>query len=229
MPDETNSAPAAAVPEELTRPEAPEALPAAAPAPKKKRQWKFPDAFWKIATLFSFVVNFVLIIVLVQVAGLLFDINNAIALPLIGGLHTSFVEMDQAHITTSIVVSDTLLVKDTIPVVFDLPLQQNTIVTLVNDTPVKNATIYLNSQPVPLDLVLRQGTELGISLNLTVPVSQTIPVVLNVPVVLKVPVDIPLNETQLHSPFTRLARLVAPYDYILSKLPSSWKEVFGGK
>jgi hypothetical protein len=226
MPDEQIATPVTVLPEELTHTDALE-KPAATSAPK--RQWKIPEAFWKFATLFSFVVNFVLIIVLLLVAGLLFSIKQAIAKPLIGGLHTSFVDMDQAHITTSILVSDTLLVKDTMPVVFDLPLQQNTVVTLVKDTPVQNATIYLNNQPVPLDLVLRQGTELGITLNLTVPVSQTVPVVLNVPVVLKVPVDIPLNQTELHSPFTRLADLVGPYDQFLDKLPSSWKELLGNK
>jgi hypothetical protein len=199
------------------------------PKPAVKRKLKLPEAFWKFATVFSFVVNLVLVIVLLLVAGLVFGIKGAIAKPLIGGLHSSFVQMDQAHIKTTILVSDTLQVKDTIPVVFTLPLQQNTTVVLVQDTPVKNAIIYLNNQPVPLDLVLKQGTQLGISLNLTVPVSQTIPVVLNVPVKLTVPVDIPLDQTELHPPFTRLAGLVGPYDDLLNQLPSSWKEVFGIK
>lgn len=193
------------------------------------RKLKFPEAFWKFATLFSFVVNFILVIVLIIVGAMVFSIKGAIAKPLIGGLHTSFVQMDAAHIKTTILVSDTILVQDTMPVVFTLPLQQNTTVTLVQDTPVQNATIYLNNQPVPLDLVLKQGTQLGISLNLNVPVSQTIPVVLKVPVALEVPVDIPLDQTELHSPFTRLAGLVGPYDQLLDKVPSSWKELFGLK
>ena len=228
MSEEQIAAPAAEAPEEITHADAPE-QPAAAIVAAPRRQWKIPEAFWKFATVFSFVVNLVLIIVLLLVVGLVFEIKQAIAKPLIGGLHTSFVDMDQAHITTSILVSDTLLVQDTIPVVFNLPLKQNTTVTLVQDTPVQNATIYLNNQPVPLDLVLRQGTELGISLDLTVPVSQTVPVVLNVPVMMNVPVDIPLDETELHSPFTRLAGLVGPYDELLDKLPSSWNELFGSK
>jgi hypothetical protein len=226
MPDDNAATPVSAMPEETTHTDAP-ALPPVSATPK--RRWKIPEAFWKFATVFSFVVNFVLIIVLLLVAGLVFQIKQAIAKPLIGGLHTSFVDMDQAHITTSILVSDTLLVKDSMPVVFDLPLQQNTTVTLVKDTPVQNAVIYLNNQPVPLNLILRQGTELGISLSLTVPVSQTIPVALSVPVMMHVPVDIPLSQTELHSPFTHLAGLVGPYDQLLDKLPSSWKELFGSK
>ena len=197
-----------------------------APAPQPARKLRLPDAFWRFATLFSFVVNFILVIVLLIVVGMVFDLKSAIGKPLIGGLHTSFVEMDQAHIRTTILVSDTILVQDTMPVVFNLPLQQNTTVTLIQDTPVQNAIIYLNNQPVPLDLVLKQGTELGISLNLNVPVSQTIPVVLKVPVVLRVPVDIPLDETELHKPFTQLGDLVGPYDNLLDQLPSSWKEFF---
>jgi len=198
-------------------------------APAAGRTLKLPEAFWKFATVFSFVVNLVLVIVLLVVAGLVFFIKGAIAQPLIGGLHSSFVEMDQAHIRSTILVSDTLQVKDTLPVVFTLPLQQNTVVTLVQDTPVKNAIIYLNNQPVPLDLVLKQGTQLGISLNLSVPVSQTIPVALSVPVMLRVPVDIPLANTELHPPFARLAGLVGPYDQLLDQLPSSWPQVFGSK
>jgi hypothetical protein len=114
------------MPEEIQhRDEAP-----AAPAPAR-RTLKLPEAFWKFATVFSFVVNLVLVVVLLLVGGMAFFIKGAIATPLIGGLHTSFVEMDQAHIRSTILVSDTLVVKDTIPVVFTLPLQQNTTVTLV--------------------------------------------------------------------------------------------------
>ncbi len=225
MPEDTQ----ALIPDE-TVPEyapAPDSVPE--PEPPARRKLQLPEAFWRFATLFSFVVNLSLVIVLLVVAGLIFSIKGAIAKPLIGGLHTSFVAMDQAHIKTTILVSDTILVQDTMPVVFNLPLQQNTIVTLVQDTPVQNATIYLNNQPVPLDLVLKQGTQLGITLDLNVPVSQTIPVTLKVPVKLQVPVDIPLDQTELHQPFTQLGDLVGPYDSLLDKLPSSWKGVFGIK
>jgi hypothetical protein len=155
---------------------------------------------------------------------------------LLGGLYANFVKMDEAHILTQIQVNDTIRVKDTIqvddtiPVVFDLPLAQNTQVVLTQDTPIKNATIYLNGIAVPLDLVLRQGTPLNISLNLTVPVSQTLPVKLSVPVDLTVPVnltvpvDIPLDQTQLHAPFVGLREVVAPYQGMLADLPSSWDE-----
>jgi hypothetical protein len=109
-------------------------------------------------------------------------------------------------------------------VVFNLPLKQNTQVILTQNTPVKNATIYLNGSAVPLDLTLKEGTALNIALDLNVPVSTTIPVVLNVPVDLKVPVDIPLDQTDLHAPFVGLQGVVAPYRGLLGGLPNSWEE-----
>jgi hypothetical protein len=53
-------------------------------------------------------------------------------------------------------------------------------------------------------------------LNLVVPVNQMVPVHLNVPV------NIPLNQTELHKPFSQLRDLFQPYATALDKLPSSW-------
>ncbi len=168
----------------------------------------------------------------------IFQIKRAIAQPLVGGLHTSFLQMDGAHIVTTIQVNDTIRVDDTLrvndslPVVFDVPLSTDTTVVLTRDTLVPKTTVYLNGQPVPTDIVLPAGTPLDIHLNLTVPVSHTVPVALDVPVHLKVPVslqvpvDIPLNQTDLHTPFTNLASLVGPYDRLLNDLPASWGQVF---
>ena len=63
----------------------------------------------------------------------------------------------------------------------------------------------------------------------TVPVVLDVPVALNVPVNLNVPVDIPLNQTELHTPFTALANLIGPYDALLASTPSSWGALFGLK
>jgi hypothetical protein len=209
------------------------AAPAAETRANRRRQHKFKEAFWRVATLFSFIVNLILIIVLLNLGIMVFQIKDAIAQPLIGGLHTSFVDMDRAHIKTTIWVSDTILVQDTMPVVFDLPLSTNTVVVLTEDTPIPNTMVSINTGIInlnaPATVTLPKGTPLNINLNLIVPVSQTIPVVLKVPVALEVPVDIPLDQTELHPPFTRLASLVGPYDQLISKLPSSWREFFGIK
>jgi hypothetical protein len=52
-----------------------------------------------------------------------------------------------------------------------------------------------------------------------VPVDQKIPVNLNVAV------DIPLNQTDLHRPFTGLQKVVEPYQALLNQTPNSWWEV----
>ncbi len=183
---------------------------------------KIGPAFWNIASLLSLAINVILIVTLILLGRELFSLKAVIQKQLVGGLYTNFVEMDQSHIVTTINVKDTIQVNDTIPVVFDLPLKKDTDVILTHDTPVKNATIYLNGQPVPLDLVLKKGTHLGIALDLTVPVSQTLPISLKVPVNLTVPVDIALDQTDLHKPFVGLQNVVSPYKNLLSSLPDSW-------
>jgi hypothetical protein len=212
-----------------------EARPAEQIESKPPRKLKIPQAAWNSMIVFSFAVNLVLVIVVLVLGILLFSIKNAIAQPLIGGLHSSFVQMDNAHIVTNITVNDTIQVNDTIPVVFDLPLNQATVVTLTAPATIYGATIVsLSAGGLQLynavgDIVLPAGTSLPVQLSLVVPVSQTVPVVLNVPVNLNVPVDIALDQTDLHPPFTNLANLIGPYNSLLEKAPNSWAEVFGGK
>src|SRR5260221_14325958 len=74
------------------------------------------NAFKTIAIIFSFVANFVLVVVLLFVVLLIFQIKTGIAEPLLQGLHGSFVGLDQARIITTINVDDTINVKDIIPV-----------------------------------------------------------------------------------------------------------------
>src|SRR4029077_5001057 len=110
-------------------------------------QGKLPDAFLEAAQLLSFAVNLVLVVAVLGLGLLVFQIKAAIAQPLLGGLHTSFVQMDAAHIVTPIHVirtipaNDTIHVNDPIPVVFDVPLSTNTTVTLNHDTPIPNTTV----------------------------------------------------------------------------------------
>jgi hypothetical protein len=187
-------------------------------------QGQVEPAFWTISSLISLCVNIILIAALVLIGRELFTIKRLVSEQFIGGLHENFIRMDQANIKTTIKVVDTIQVVDSIPVVFDLPLNQATQVVLTKNTPVKNATIYLNGAAVPLDIILKQGTALDIQLNMTIPVSQTVPVILDVPVELDVPVNIPLRETELHEPFVGLQQVVAPYDRLLAPVPNSWRE-----
>jgi hypothetical protein len=174
-------------------------------------------AYWSIGAGLSILMNLILLVVVFVLLGKLNTINKIVTNELIGGLYYNFVLMDQATIET------TIQVEDTIPVQFDLPLQQNTVVVLTEDTPIKNATVTLNTgglniRSAPTDIILPKGTPLPVRLDLSVPVNTQIPISLTVPV------NIPLNETELHQPFTGLQDVVAPYFWMLLEPPSSFSE-----
>lgn len=178
---------------------------------------KIGPAFWTVASLVSLSVNLVLLAVLLLLGQQLFTLKSLVGEQLVAGLHANFVKMDAARITTSVTVNDT------IPVVFDLPVQTNTMVTLIEDTRIKNATVNLSTgglsiHGAPANIVLPAGTQLPIALSIVVPVSTTVPVQLTVPV------DIPLNQTELHEPFVGLQNVVSPYHTLLTSLPGSWQE-----
>ena len=188
-------------------------------------QHRIAPAFWTIASLLSLTINIFLIVALLITGRQLFTLKSAVDQQLITGLYDNFALMDQAHIVTTISVETTIQVQDSIPVVFDLPLSQDTQVILTEDTQVENVSIMLNGVWLPTNIVLPAGTPLNINLDLTVPVSQTVPVNLTVPVSLQVPVDIPLDQTELHEPFTGLQQVVTPYRELLSNAPDSAADI----
>jgi len=176
------------------------------------KDFKFGPAFWTIASVFSMTVNVILLIVLGVVLTNMKHLNitsvTDLGVGLIGGLYTNFEKMDRAHIITNIPV------ETTIPVKFDLQLNQQTNVILSQDVTINNALVTVNTGGLNITralttIVLPQGTNLPVVLNLTVPVNTTVPVILNVPV------DIPLEKTELHDPFLGLRNLVQPYYCLL--------------
>lgn len=184
--------------------------PAHAPVsePKPRRRLKFLPAFWTIASVMSFTVNIVMLIVvliLLQMLGTIqFTASDQIS-GLLGGLYENFVKMDQASIRTSIHV------EKEIPVNFTLNVSGPTNVTLSNDVTIDGALVTvatggLNITNARARIVLPAGTLLPINIeNLVVPVDQKVLAVLDVPV------DIPLNQTELHEPFTGLQQVVRPW------------------
>lgn len=177
------------------------------------------QAFKTFAILFSFVVNFILIIVLLLVAPLILPIVGEIAVPIVGGLNQSFVDMGEARILRTIVVDDS------IPISFELPVSTETTVELTEPVPLTvPATMVLPggggviNGTVSLDIPA--GTSLPIALDMLVPVENSIPVQLDVAV------DIPLNETELGQPFGDLQAIFTPLDALLSNLPGSNDELF---
>src|SRR5690606_25618465 len=131
----------------------------------------------------------------------IFEIKNNIADPLIGGLHGSFVGLDQATIDW------TIPVRDTIPVRMTVPLETETTVVLVEPVPLSaSATINLNGSNVttPVSLSLPVGLRLPVRLDLDVPIDEELDVALDVRAV------IPLGQTQLHDVADNLRLLFEP-------------------
>lgn len=185
-----------------------------------QRVREFWIAFRNFAIIFSFIMNFVLALVLIFVVYLIFNIKNGIAEPLIDGLHSNFVGLNEARIQTNIPVDDTipinftlpvedtipidftLSVQDTIPINFDLVVQDTTVVTLsqaavIDDVPaVFTITGGGGTITGSVDITLPAGTPLTIDLSLLVPVSQDIPININVPVRQDIPVNLDVDVQQ---------------------------------
>ncbi len=163
-------------------------------------QGKSLNAFWTIGSVFSILTNIILIVILVVLGRKLFAIKSIINDQLLFGLAANFEKMDQANIST------TINVQDEIQVAFELPLQTNTSVVLTSDVPlIANLEIFGLNPAV--NITLKKGTVLPISLDILVPV------------------DIPLNETELHEPFVGLQEVVNPYQVLLGSTPDSWQEI----
>jgi hypothetical protein len=191
-----------------TPPTAPKPVP-----PSTGKKYNFGPAFWTIASILSLTINVIVLIVLLAVLqnmrtlklGSALDIGNG----LLGGLYTNFEKMDNAHITKTIPVNAT------IPVKFDLQLNQQTDVILSQDVTIRRALVTVNTGGLNITnalatIVLPEGTTLPVYLNLTVPVDKEVPVALDVAV------DIPLAETQLHEPFSGLQEVVKPFYCMIS-------------
>ena len=176
------------------------------------------SAFQGIAIAISFIINFILIVTLLIVVTLLFDIKRGILQPLVNGLYSSFVGLDQSAILTTIHVSDT------VPVNLNIPLKTNTTVILTSDVPIRaNASFNLPGGGGTINgmvnIVLPTGLKLPVALDLMVPVNDKLPVTLNVPV------NIHVQDTQLHDPISQLQSVLRPYVRLLGNLPNDWNSV----
>ena len=170
---------------------------------------------WRFMVIFSFIVNIILVVVLLALGLLIFDIKNNVADPLVGGLHGSFVGLDQATIDW------TIPVRDRIPVKLTVPLQTDTVVVLTNEVPLSaSALINLNGSQVrtPVDLTLPVGLSLPVRLDLNVPIDEELDVALDVRAV------IPLSQTQLHDVADNLRLLFEPLAVALDNLPGDFNE-----
>ena len=130
------------------------------------RPWQ---AFKSFAILFSFTMNLVLLIALLLAVPHILPVVGQVAVPLVGGLSESFEQMGAARIERTIVVADS------VPVQFDVPLNTTSVVTLAEPVPITvPASFVLPAGGGTINgtvaLELPAGTNLPINLDLTVPV-----------------------------------------------------------
>lgn len=201
----------------------PAKTPAPALSPASKPATKFDSTpaggysvwaprLWTTASVISLTINIllaiILIILVISVYRLKLDMAKIMdastsVMDLPGGLYENFEKMERASIQTNVVVNTS------IPVKFDLQLNQQTNVVLSQDVTITNALVTVNTGGLNISranttIVLPQGTILPINLALTVPVDQQVPVTINVPV------NIPLRDTQLNDPFVGLQLVIKP-------------------
>jgi len=185
---------------------------------------------WRFMVVFSFIVNLVLVLVLLGAGLLIFEIKNAIAEPLIGGLHSTAIGLRNATIDW------TIPVRDNIPVNLDIELKTDTVVVLNAPVPLTVQAVIdlpgLNAENVPatVSLELPAGLQLPVKLDVPVPVRERLDIALDVRAV------IPLSETQLVDPINTLGLLFEPLAIALHNLPANWAEagdlvgiILGGK
>lgn len=203
-----------------------------------KRLWR---AFRDIATVFSFAVNFILIILLlvVTVPGIktLFAMKAGLVDPLLNDLDSAFVGLGESTIDTEIQIDEPVSIvfdlplEQPMPIYFDLPIEQDINVVLTGDVPLRNMPAQFilpaggGSINGAVSLSLPRGLILPIRLQMVVPVSQTIDVRLNVPVSetvpirMNVPVQIALGPAGLDPAVEELRAVFRPLRSQLDKLP----------
>lgn len=188
------------------------------PQPKLSRGERTLRAIWTIGSVLSILFNVILLVALIIATNQLFTIKKLVGEDLLGGLYNNFVLMDSAHIRT------TILVQDEIPISFYLPIEQDTVVVLTEDTRINGARVSLstgglNIISAPTNIILPAKSELAVHLKMLVPVQAS------VPIEIKVPVDIPLNQTELHEPFVGLQNVVGPYYQLTQPDWQTWRDV----
>jgi len=184
--------------------------PAAPDKPHKSYRQKFWDAAKTLTLITSMIINLILIVAVVvlanQVGAIKLTLNNVL-----GQLDSAFEGLGQA------VISDTIRISQQVPVQFDLPLKQDTVVTTQSPVPINTQATFslgqFGSINGTVSLQLPTGTRLPVHLELTVPVSNSIPVVFDQPI------SIPLADKGLGPVVAKLRAALAPIIDVVEKLP----------
>ena len=205
-----------------------------------KRLW---NAFKDLAIVFSFVVNFVLVVALalllvnsIPALEMAFAIKGGLVEPLLSDLDAAFVGLGEATIDTTVEIDEPIPIQfvlpldQPLPIDFQLPIQQETVVVLTEGVPLSMPAQFslpggggvINGS---VSLSLPAGMRLPIELDMVVPVSETIPVQMDVPVSetipiqMSVPVHIKLGEAGLDPAVQDLRAVFDPLRQQVESLP----------
>ena len=194
-------------------------------------------AFANVATVFSFIVNFILVVVLLLAIGPLFQAKAGLLTPLLNNLDRAFQGLGETNIQTIVPVNNPIAIQfdlplnQPLPLDFDLPINQPTTVVLTQDVPLSNMqarfTLPYGVGVIngTVSLSLPSGMRLPIMLDMvvpvenTIPVSMTVPVNTMVPVQMNIPVVIQLGPAGLDPAVQRLRGVFTPLRDLLDKLP----------
>ncbi len=177
---------------------------------RKSERRKFWDAAKTIALIVSMVVDLILIVVVAilvnQIGAVKMTLNTVLS-----QLDSAFEGLGQ------VVITDTIKINQQVPVQFDLPLKQDTVVTTRSPVPITTQATFSLGQFGSINglvsLQLPPGTSLPVHLELTVPVSNAIPVVFDQPI------RIPLAEKGLGPVVAKLRSAVGPLLGLIRQLP----------
>ncbi len=176
----------------------------------KSHKRKFWDAAKSISLLVSMIINLVLIIIVAILIQQVGAIKNTLG-SVLGQLDSAFQGLGETVIKTTIPISQS------VPVVFDLPLKQDTFVTTNSPVPISTQATFslgqFGSINGTVSLNLPAGTQLPVHLELTVPVSNAIPVVFNQSVA------IPLAPSGMQPVVDKLRSALGPILTLVGKLP----------
>jgi len=178
--------------------------------PRKSRPRKFWDAAKTITLIVSMFIDLILIVAVVILANQVGSIKMTLN-TVLGQLDSAFEDLGQ------VVITDTIKISHQVPVQFDLPLKQDTVVTTLAPVPISTQATFslgqFGSINGTVSLQLPPGTSLPVHLEITVPVSNVIPVVFDQPV------RIPLAEKGLGSVVTKLRAALAPIIGVVQQMP----------
>ncbi|CAG0928811.1 hypothetical protein TFLX_01075 [Thermoflexales bacterium] len=177
---------------------------------RKSRRRKFWDAAKTLSLVVSMFVNVILIVAVVILANQVGAIKLTLA-NVLGQLDSAFEGLGLA------VISDTIKISQQVPVQFDLPLNQDTVVTTLGPVPINTQATFslgqFGSINGTVSLQLPTGTSLPVHLELNVPVSSSIPVVFDQPIA------IPLADKGLGPVVAKLRAALSPIIGLVQKMP----------